>query len=314
MSGFVMCYVYAGQFRDGVGWRDYRHFILARFARIYPVNLLSLLLLLALLLPVIWHTDKFLSYDGRYSWQAAIASLFLLQGPAIDHRTWNFPSWSVSVEWVLYFLFPFCLPLFRRRYLALAALPVLGLLAFLLYTTAGPVTNGPLSLVHGLLLFLSGIAVYELSKLEWFSSAILLAATLAGMIVLAIHPALEMLAVFLVPLLVLTIIQNRHARAVLSTAVFRWLGSLSYSLYMLHALVAILLLSRIQAVFVHLLGEGVPAGFATMAVSVALSLLLAAVSLRFVEKPLRSWIRTLSDRAPRRPLAEQALQGQPRLP
>jgi peptidoglycan/LPS O-acetylase OafA/YrhL len=307
MSGFVMCYVYAERFRAHIRWGDYWNFILARFARIYPVNLLSIALLLIFMLPVVWNTDRFLSYDGRYSWHSAIASLFLLQGPAIDHRTWNFPSWSVSVEWVLYFIFPFFIPLLRQKYLAIVALPILGLLSFALYTTVGPVTNGPLSLVHGLLLFMSGVAIHELSKSGLFSSTVLLAATVAALVVLASYPALEMFAVFLVPLLVLTIIENKYAKIFLSMYIFRLLGLLSYSLYMLHALVAIIVMGRVHDVLERIFGDSVFVSFGVIAICMSISLLIAALSVVFVEGPFRTKIRRLFDYVPSRSVAKQQL-------
>src|ERR1700730_13385309 len=49
LSGFILCHVYTGAFRDGLGTSQIRKFILYRFARIFPVHLVTFAAMLALL-------------------------------------------------------------------------------------------------------------------------------------------------------------------------------------------------------------------------------------------------------------------------
>src|SRR5450432_1063232 len=41
LSGFIMSYVYAKYFFEGCTWEDYKKFIGARFARVYPLHLIT---------------------------------------------------------------------------------------------------------------------------------------------------------------------------------------------------------------------------------------------------------------------------------
>ena len=44
LSGFILCYVYAKNFEGPVKGQDFKKFTIARFARVYPLHLFSLLL------------------------------------------------------------------------------------------------------------------------------------------------------------------------------------------------------------------------------------------------------------------------------
>lgn len=48
LSGFIMCYVYGDLFKDGVNRTTMKQFMIARFARIYPLHLAVLLFLIGL--------------------------------------------------------------------------------------------------------------------------------------------------------------------------------------------------------------------------------------------------------------------------
>jgi peptidoglycan/LPS O-acetylase OafA/YrhL len=102
LSGFILAYTYEGQI-DGKANR--LHFWEARFARIYPVYFLSLIL-------AFWF-ERGLSFGSR------VAVLGMVQ--AWNPRTpglagaWNYPAWTLSVEAFFYLCFPFLLPWMSRR-------------------------------------------------------------------------------------------------------------------------------------------------------------------------------------------------------
>src|SRR6185312_3307871 len=104
LSGFVLMHVHQHDFGEGVTWPAVKSFFRARFARTYPVHLAMLLALL-----------PFFSMGSEFSGIALVYSLFLTQGPWLDHAVWNSFAWSVSAEWHAYLLFPFLVMPWRKR-------------------------------------------------------------------------------------------------------------------------------------------------------------------------------------------------------
>ena len=103
LSGAVLYYVYAQSFASG-GF-SYRDFLWKRFARLYPVHFISLLIALAI---TIGGPIAGLGAPPKYDalW-ATLVSLSLLQGWNLTPGlTLNYPSWSISTEFFAYLLFP----------------------------------------------------------------------------------------------------------------------------------------------------------------------------------------------------------------
>ena len=154
LSGFILAYTYEGQI-EGTGNRV--RFWEARFARIYPVYLLSLML-------SYWFTGRDLSL------QKALAVLGMVQAWNPWDRqmsmAWNYPAWSLSAEAFFYICFPFILPRMSRRstrtlhWLVVALLTdCVVVLASLKKWEASPfIANCPLPVLH-LPEFLLGMAL-----------------------------------------------------------------------------------------------------------------------------------------------------------
>ena len=109
LSGFVLTLVY------GARRFSYGDFLKARLARLYPLHLATLLIMLAMIVFFDWLTQlegaapmyHQLYYHPYATWQSFIANLFLVQAwhlfPALS---WNGVSWFVSVEFFLCLIFP----------------------------------------------------------------------------------------------------------------------------------------------------------------------------------------------------------------
>jgi peptidoglycan/LPS O-acetylase OafA/YrhL len=117
LSGFILGYRYHGWFAGGVVDARYWRFQRFRFARIYPVYLLGLLL------DTPWHLIERavagqLSAEGTTLWASWLINLVGLQAwvPAVPFAMyWNTPAWSVAAEFFFYACFPFlCAALARR--------------------------------------------------------------------------------------------------------------------------------------------------------------------------------------------------------
>jgi peptidoglycan/LPS O-acetylase OafA/YrhL len=102
LSGFILAYTYEGQI-DGASGR--MRFWEARFARIYPVYLLSLVLsyTLATRLPFGTRLAVLGMVQAWNPWNPDMAG------------AWNYPAWTLSTEAFFYLCFPFLVPWISRR-------------------------------------------------------------------------------------------------------------------------------------------------------------------------------------------------------
>jgi peptidoglycan/LPS O-acetylase OafA/YrhL len=134
LSGFVLTYVYASRVSDLWRRKGYSDFLKARLARLYPLHLAMLFLILAMVIVLRWVAARggYLSiYDEPYhpinTWPTFIANLFLVQAWNIfGYLSWNGASWFVSVEFLLCLLFPVYLLFTRRGWLTGLALVLAG--------------------------------------------------------------------------------------------------------------------------------------------------------------------------------------------
>jgi peptidoglycan/LPS O-acetylase OafA/YrhL len=104
LSGFVLAYNYFEGMRHASLVSTY-DFLVARFARVYPLYLIVLLFIV-----LTWHANG-ISVDGWWrnaigiqAWHPEVTKAFSFDSPA----------WSVSVEFFLYACFPILIPLIAR--------------------------------------------------------------------------------------------------------------------------------------------------------------------------------------------------------
>jgi peptidoglycan/LPS O-acetylase OafA/YrhL len=105
LSGFILVYTYAGPSLAT------RRFWQARFARIYPAYVLSLIAAAPFFLYAVRHLNlPFLAWSSRHLTGACILTIGLLQAWVPQAAlTWNPVCWSLSVEAFFYCVFPFLL-------------------------------------------------------------------------------------------------------------------------------------------------------------------------------------------------------------
>jgi peptidoglycan/LPS O-acetylase OafA/YrhL len=165
LSGFILSHGYLYGRRQVGGWE----FLVHRLARLYPLHLYALLVYVALacLLDRAWPTYP----DGALF--AFVQHITLLNNVGFNPHglTYNEPSWSISVEFVVNMLFIACVTTGTRSVvLMLVALSGLGLIAGLTghldvsYENYFTVVNA--GLVRCLASFSLGILTYRL-YLRW---------------------------------------------------------------------------------------------------------------------------------------------------
>ena len=128
LSGFILTHTYLTKMGPELSWSKTRHFLWLRLARIYPVHFVMLNVAgLAVLAQM-----KFGGADAAArSWLNPtdyLKQVLLIQewGPN-PTRGWNFPAWSLSMEWLAYLLFSFLVLLLFRMHNQLST-KTLGLL------------------------------------------------------------------------------------------------------------------------------------------------------------------------------------------
>jgi peptidoglycan/LPS O-acetylase OafA/YrhL len=306
MSGFVMAHVHGAAFGAGVRAPALRHFFAARVARLVPVHLFALAVMAIGILPFVLHRPEFTSPHGRFAWTAGLASLLMLHGPWIAQRTWNYPAWSVSAEMHAYLVFPLLAPLIARLQggaaVALTAACVLVPFSVYQFGLAGEThpTNGLIVLARVLPLFVAGMAIHRLRAAPAMRSSAVACVAFVLVPVLLLAPATSALAVLLAPLVLLSTLGHPGVRGALSRPAVVWLGAISYSLYMTHALVEMfgidIAVRRLARSFHFDIVADPLASSALLLAALGAAVLLGAATWRWIEVPGRRLVLRLLER------------------
>jgi len=252
LSGFIIAYVYAdGLAAAGAGrGRRILDYLWARFARLYPLHLLclGLVVLIALTYPLVLPDVKDGSWQTFMAWRA-IPSNLLMTHAMNQHvyLSWDIVSWSIGAEWWTYFAaLPLLLVLPRLPGPAalLAAVAAFALLALyvLLQKEATLDITYRWGFVRCLLEFVIGACLWRLWRLKvvrWLGHDLVLGGILAAVAVVfhfkSFGPGGDLAVVPLFALLVygLAVSQGVLDRW-LNGAVPQYLGRISYALYLVH--------------------------------------------------------------------------------
>jgi peptidoglycan/LPS O-acetylase OafA/YrhL len=305
LSGFILAYNYADRPTPLV----VRDFWRARFARLYPIYLLSLAISFVML------HDEWHAHTQREFWAGVVLTPLLLQGwsPALA-TFWNTVAWTLSCEAAFYFAFPWLIrlpwPKTPSRLIAiLLGIWALGLVPHTLYLWLNPdhlpapadrystgvwirtLKYTPLAYAG---IFLAGIALGKIQSgltLTQRHRAMIAGASLLALAVffataVSRVPYILMHGGLLVPLFAALVIglSGRNMFA----AAFAWkpielLGQASYALFLLHFNFINLLRHYHVPERLHL------AAFDPW-ISYAATLLLAIAAMQWVEKPARKAI------------------------
>jgi peptidoglycan/LPS O-acetylase OafA/YrhL len=307
VSGIVIATNYAGHVAT---LRDWARFMRKRIARIYPLHLATLAFYVAIGL-LVWNGRLHPVDATRYDAAAIIPNLLLVHAWLPSGTiSFNYVSWSVSAEFFVYLAFPIiALAVRGRPALSLLAIALLfGLFVAFAQTRIGlPLTRlgWQAGVLRAIPSFAFGVWLEahrdQLARLFTpRNPALLLKAGLVMLGLLMVVPIDQYLTLALIwAVVMLAYLCDRAGASTWLSA--RWLaarGELTYSLYMLHPLVATVLLAVILP---RLLGTSMPARIAGVMVAVAIVYWAAVLSLRYFENPVRRAINHWGDRQlPRR--------------
>jgi len=245
LSGFVVFHAYG----DRLGSLALtKQFFITRLGRLYPLHLLTLLAFLAIECAkwgaAHWSGVRIASVAFEQNTAASfVANLLLVHslGP-FAVPTWNVPSWSISVEFYTYLLFALVALVrpSRRSWLLLSAGIALGSLAASWQVAGSMESTAQFGWFRCITGFFSGVLVwhfYAALLLRWRSPGVL--ALVSGVLVamfLSVRQAghADFLIVPLFMALILFIALGKPG-SMLEGRGFVWLGRISYTTYMIHA-------------------------------------------------------------------------------
>lgn len=321
LSGFVMVHTYGQRLATT---DQFKQFFITRTFRLYPLHVFVLLFAIALEVVKLAAEHAGIafnqpSFTGQRAPQEIIPNLLLLQSwwPGFNPQSFNFPAWSISVEYYIYMIFAgilLCTPrlaalIFLMISLVATACLFLGL-AYLMEPA-----------LQGLSCFFAGVMTYHLYRViqsktipRWVHTVLetvgicLTASLLVSNID---HKQIILMLVFCALMLIFSF-EGGLISSLLKARPFEKLGALSYSIYMTHAMVlfavtlAMLLVGKVTGYTIVTYATDAPGPMLSFHNAVADNTLLVAlliiiigistVSYRFIELRGIEWGKQLSRR------------------
>jgi peptidoglycan/LPS O-acetylase OafA/YrhL len=331
LSGFVIAWNYGDRLAS---WPEMKRFLILRLGRVYPLHLFMLFCFLAYETArsfyALHHPNVSTTFSGITDPSAILSNLILVQSLHVhDVLTWNVPSWSISTEYWTYFVFALVSVCFGLRNTMLLAVAVAAPLLIAGVSTTGMNVTYDWGLVRCIFGFALGVAccrIYRRWPAEMRAGSRAQMTALELLVVLAVVlfvcaaglTGLSILAPFLFAVAVLVFAaEGGWVSGLFRSRALRWLGTVSYSIYMTHYFLVVL----VPTIFKHALHHdysalmpipGEPAvevfgrndleGTFFYLVVLGLTLVVSAFTYRWIEKPGRDWSR----RWAARPVAAKA--------
>lgn len=301
LSGFILAHVYGPQV---IGKRfNYGSFLWARLARLYPVHLATLGMLVAIAIAAkAIGIETASAFDFGTLW----GQVFMVQAwGLIPAGGWNHPAWSISAEWFAYLVFPlsfaligFCkrapwagvagsVALFFGLYWLVPIVPQFGGAGLTELTANGGALRIVPSFLMGVALWRFGQIISLTSNLAW--SGVGVSAMWVILVPsLGANDALTWLGLASL-IFCLAETSKTGGGGVLAAPMAVWLGEASYSLYMVHMPVDLIWFQAINRLM------KVPNGSALAWIIVfgamLASIVLAGLLFELIERPARTALR-----------------------
>jgi peptidoglycan/LPS O-acetylase OafA/YrhL len=260
LSGFIMTYVYQKRFETGVTIPSFFTFMRLRFARLYPVHLLTLiwLILLYLIVVKLCHVTLEPALKSVFNPSSIGLHLLMLHGfNTVWSTTWNIPAWAIGSEWLMYLLFALIIFLMHKIRELATKLAIIFILCAYFYVTT-PMSDVylantwlqhlpysidhyvfPLNFVRCFAGFLLGIITHYFYALKSAKNVLKrdeLFVFLVLIFFVFCHFSMpDMLTVLVFPLMILSAVYNENrVSKYLENKYLQAFGAWSYSIYMIH--------------------------------------------------------------------------------
>ncbi len=316
LSGFILAYNYQDRLNSGKTTRW--AFLVARFARIYPAFIFSLIVAL----PAFLFLNLRLHSPTSAVTTHALASIFMVKTwfPFVRWDTiiaWNGPTWSIETEFFFYLVFPFLIKPLAKLNLKSNTMLWIAIVVVLTAVCKGydvwsqRVEREPFlgcfELLHSspyfcILEFAIGIVTYNICRQLPEASAEKIRSISGPMVgiffvaYLLMNATLGVMSVFhgmptiIFSLVILASGLSPHVLRGLGSSTMVYLGEISYSLYLLHI--------PVRRIFEFLAKAIRPLGWVSQHASPIYALIiiffsigLASFCMKYIEEPCRLRIR-----------------------
>jgi peptidoglycan/LPS O-acetylase OafA/YrhL len=298
LSGFVFYWLYANKIAD-------RSITSARFAvlrasRLYPLHLVTLLLVAGMQIWALNTRGHTFVYEYNDLWHFALNLVLASAWGLQSGESFNGPAWSISIEVLLYGMFFVLCRWFPIRVTTVSIVALLGLTIIREHSYL--IGRGVGSFFIGGGIYFTYHLVITSRYRPAVTRIVILTAITGWLVAFAdvgadlgfltetdqrrVSRALVVTVLFPSTVLALTLVEHAGFG---SSKLLNWLGEASYSIYLLHFPLQLL-------VILVLAGSGVPPEVCYSPVFVAgfvvLLLLVSVASVRWFERPLQDRIRT----------------------
>jgi len=324
LSGFIMCYTYSEKFDSGFSKINYKNFLIARLARIYPLHVFTLFAEIILFI-IIFSVGKFNIlpnwHQHLYRLDAIPVQLLFLENLGIfDFATWNMNAWSLSAEWWAYMLFPFLFLIFKKIgyknwiFGFLAILICWLCIEFLLapkqpfLTNPGNPNNITLDVTwhygtfRGIIGFTGGMVIWQLFRNLKFKTILgngwvhlLITIACIGAMQLKWYDSIT--AILLALIILSSAYGSKTMDAFYSFRLFQKLGDWSFSIYMWHMLLiniytTYFVLNRTEPIngLLRPLNGSLFEMILYLLLYLTITFAIGYLSFKYIEKPTRKWV------------------------
>lgn len=313
LSGFVICHNYRQKIPD---FKAAVRFMFLRFGRLYPLHLFCLVCFLAIEVAKYVAESKFhfspyaspaFSINNTRSF---IANIFLVQAFCPFAKiTFNGPSWSISTEFFTYLMFALTvLASPKRKSLVGSSVFFIVLAAFLLIFSgvSGFEEVTGWCFVRCFLGFFTGVLAYHIyERFHFYICRVSGKAVISLLAILILYMSStqnsRLMGVFILPIyfgLLVAIAAEPPGGGIskiLECTPLRWLGKVSYSIYMTHLMIVMFVTRCVDFTQSHFNPDysgGIGIGFIFVALALVFS--VSHLTYHWIEKPFQNRFRSLA--------------------
>ena len=239
LSGFIMAYVYKEKLVKNFNKQEIFNFYIKRFARIYPLHIFTLLLLLLTASLELWVPNRpvfepkvlFLNFSLMNVW---------------FHPSINMPAWSISAEFISYLFFPVIVFLLRKQKKNSHNIIIIFLLC-LLYSSLIDIFGfkswhyGIIATARATIGFIIGFLLHDIFKnsdskdsKRFDPDYICLSLLVVYFLLLHLGFPTLFTYVFIPPIIFFLASSKTIAHFIFSNKISLYLGKISFSIYLIH--------------------------------------------------------------------------------